>query len=235
MTNNKKIYTSNLAQARDQNLHNIHTFGCDLINESIYLNGYFDSAINDEPGVDYRQATSFIKNLNILTQLPSSNILIHMISIGGDWNYGLGIYDAIKTCETPTTILAHATAPSMSSIILQGADIRVLMPNCEFMVHNGHISGEFTYGELISEAEIEKKRQTKMLEIYASRCIAGPFFKKKSYSINQVIDYLNKKILQKSDWWLFADEAVDYGFADGILGTPNFTDTEEIRAKIKCK
>jgi ATP-dependent protease ClpP protease subunit len=55
-----------------------------------------------------------------------------------------------------------------------------------------------------------------MLKIYAERCQHGPFFKEKGWSVEQIMEYIDKQIKEKSDWWLSAAEAVHYGFCDEI-------------------
>ncbi len=55
-----------------------------------------------------------------------------------------------------------------------------------------------------------------MVEIYASRCYkTGKFFKEKDYSPSRVESYIKRK-LGNGDWYMSAEEAVNYGFVDGI-------------------
>lgn len=217
-----------------QYLSDIHNYNCNIKTREIFLHGYYGSGDEVEQGIDFRPATILEKNIRLLDN-EEENILIHMHTIGGEWNDGMGIFDSIITCQSPTIIFAYSVARSMSSIILQAADVRVLMPNCEFMIHNGYIEGSSTYSAFLSEARMEKARQYKMLEIYAKQCINGKYFKEKGFNIEKIIKFLNKQINTKGDWWLFADDAVNFGFADGIFGTPNYSSLEEIRAKTKNK
>ena len=58
-----------------------------------------------------------------------------------------------------------------------------------------------------------------MFELYAKRCVDGLFFKDKfgkKQSEKQVKNYLIRK-LKSGDWYMNAEEAVYYGFADAIL------------------
>ena len=63
----------------------------------------------------------------------------------------------------------------------------------------------------------------------------GRFFKNRGYTFSQTVAYINRKIRDKSDWYLSAEEAVDYGFADGILGEKGFETMEKIRIGKKYK
>jgi ATP-dependent protease ClpP protease subunit len=40
---------------------------------------------------------------------------------------------------------------------------------------------------------------------------------------------------EKVDWWMDAEEAVFYGFADGVLGQEGFENLDKIRVKRKLK
>jgi len=210
-------------------IHDVHVFGINIRSREIYLHSEYEDDLEEEPGVDYRMASSFLKNLNILNSLSQTNILIQQMSMGGDWNYGISIYDALMASPSPTTILAHAWSRSMSSITVQGCDKRVLMPNTDFMVHLGSIYVGGACKVVYSDIEECKKADEKMLKIYASRCIDGPFFKRKGSDEKEIISYIRKYMDKKIDWWITAEEAVDYGFADGILGQPGFETIEKIR------
>ena len=110
----------------------IHDYGLDVKTNHIYLTGEPDYVIGvgvedtNEPGVEFRMASKFIKNLNILQRFNEDPILIHMKTCGGDWGAGMAIYDSIKACPNRITILSYTHARSMSSLIFQAADKRVM-------------------------------------------------------------------------------------------------------------
>ena len=210
-------------------LNEIHTFGIDKELRDIYLHGFYGQS-EDEPGVDYRMATSFVKNLNHLSNTDKS-ILVHMQTIGGSWHDGMAIFNSIESCPCFVSILAYGSVSSMSSIILQSSDLRILMPDVDFMVHFGSTSLDGENLAVISAAEYEKKLNSRMLDIYTEKCINGAFFKNqyKSLTKDKVKGYIARKIKSKSDWYLSAEEAVYYGFADGILGDKKYKQIQELR------
>ena len=210
-------------------LHDIHEYSVNIKSREIYLHSWFESESDDEAGVDHRMANIFIKNLNLLNMIKSSNILIHQQSVGGIWNYGIAIYDALIASPSPTTMLAYAHSKSMSSITIQACDNRVLLPNTEFMVHYGSISIAGNNPEVYNSIDQYKKEDQRMFEIYASRCIDGPFFIKKKYDKKDIMKYLHHQMIKKVDWFLNPEEAIDYGFVDGILGEPGFETIDKIR------
>lgn len=199
------------------NIEEIHNFDLDVQNRIIYLYSSDPLSDDEEPGVDYRMSSKFIKNLNILQLMSLDPIQIHMNTIGGEWSYGMGIYDAIKQSKCDVTIIAYSWARSMSSIILQAAKDRVMMPNSSFMVHWGTSTEEGHYLSVKSSVEFTVKTEKTMLDIYTNKCVEGNYFKSKNMNYQQVYDFINEKIEKKCDWWLTAEEAVDYGFADRIF------------------
>lgn len=193
----------------------VHTFDVDINNRIIYLHGS-DPIDGQEPGVDYRMSSKFIKNMNILQLQSEDPIFIHMNTVGGEWAYGMAIYDAIMNSKCHVTIVAYSWARSMSSIIFQAADRRVIMPYACFMVHWGTYADSGHYLTVKSGMEFGSKTEKMMLDIYANKCVDGPYFKSRGMSVQEVSDFIEDKIIKKSDWWLTSQEAVEYGFADCV-------------------
>lgn len=198
----------------------IHLTGLDIENRIIYLNGE-DLVENSEPGVDYRMSSKFIKNINMLSNKHgvSDPITIHMNTIGGEWSYGMAIYDAIKSFNGKVTIIAHSWARSMSSIILQAASCRErkITKNSAFMVHFGTAEESGHYLSVKSSMEYQEKTEEIMLSIYAGRCKRGEFFMKNRFSETDTYNYILSQIEKKSDWWMTSQEALYYGFVDEII------------------
>lgn len=214
-------------------IYQLHDYNINIKSREIYLHSRCD--FDEEQGVEFVMATHFIKNLNFLSTQNKENILVRMHTLGGNWQDGIAIYDAIKLVEAPVTILAYAWARSMSSIIFQAADNRVLMPDTDFMVHFGTMADENSYLNFMSGAEFSKKATDRMLQIYAKRCINGTHFvtRYKSLTEDKVMSFIDRKMKEKGDWWMTADEAVYYGFSDGIFGEPGFETVEKIRVNKK--
>lgn len=190
---------------------------------------------DEEPGVDYRMATSFVKNLHILSLQSSQNILVHMHTIGGNWSDGMAIFNSIRLAKAPIVIIGYAQASSMSGIVFQAADKRVLMPDCEIMIHHGSIMVEDTTMAAKSAVDQNEKNCRRMLEIFAERAIFGKYFKDRKYSLKRTMTFIDQRIKQSGDWYLSPEEAVYYGFADGILGQKNFESISKIRSVKKRK
>ena len=199
-------------------LQDIHNYGAALNSRDIFLHNFFSGTEDDNPGVDYRMANMFLKNLRTLEKKSSDPITVHMNSIGGSWSDGMVIYDAIIISKCYITIVAYGQAESMSSIILQAGDERLITPNTYFMAHYGSSDASGDYLSSQNWMQYEKHICDTMLNIYAGRCVKSKFFKEKYVKpdVKKVKNFLSKK-LQDGDWYVTAEEAVYYGFADKVI------------------
>lgn len=207
---------------------NAHYYNIIPETREIFLTGYEDN-VEQEPGVDYRMAAKFERNLRLLENMNPGPILIHMHSIGGEWADGMAIYDAIKSYPYDATILAYAHARSMTSIIFQAAKHRVMMPNAYFMIHYGSISMDCNDISAQSMMEFDKLNSVVMLQIYADKCSSGPYFIKKKMKQDKIKKFLDKKMCKKQEWYISSEDAVYYGFADGVLGDKKFPNIESLK------
>lgn len=217
----------------EQLISEIHDHHINHINREVYLHGYVDA--EEEPGVEYRMATSFVKNLHILESQNAQNILVHMHTIGGNWSDGMAIFNSIRLSRAPITILGYAQASSMSGIVFQAADKRVLMPDCEMMIHHGSIALDDNTMAAKSAIDQNERNCKRMLEIFAERAVQGKYFRDRKYSARKANNFIDQKIKQAGDWYLMPDEAVYYGLADGILGEKGFETMAKIRSGRKRK
>ena len=199
-------------------LYDLHNYGSNLDTREIFLHNYYSSD-DDNPGVEYKMSNNFLKNIRALEIKSDKPIIIHMQSVGGEWSDGMAIYDAIQMSRCNVTIIAYGQAESMSSIIFQSADKRLITPNTYFMSHYGSTAAGGGYLDVQNWVKYEKYICDTMIDIYAQSCIGGKFFKEKygpSPDVEKVKTYLLRK-LKSGDWYINAEDAVHYGFADGII------------------
>lgn len=185
---------------------------CDLMGEDFLASGLE----GEEPGVEYAMANTFIRNMNILMRnAPNVPILIHMKTCGGDYGEGMAIYDMIKACPSPVTILSYTHARSMSSIILQAANKRVMMPHSYFMYHDGEFGVSGTVKQVYSNVEFNKHSDDAMMKIYCDSMKKKGMYK--SESREKIIKMLRKEMDKKEDVFLTAKETIEHGLADEIF------------------
>lgn len=221
----------NISQ-RSEMIYDVHNFGIILDTREIFLS----NNLNDEdPEIDHVVANNFIRNLQLLNSMNNETILVHMITNGGDWNYGIAIYDAIKnSCDDPNlsdiVILAYAHARSMSSVIPQAANYRVMMPNADFLIHWGTEAVEGNHTSVQSEARWCAFIAEQMLDIYYRRCKDGDFWKRQGIlTENEIKGYLKENMDRKQEWYMTPRMAVDMGFMDAVLGDDNYETIASLR------
>ncbi|MEK9183692.1 MAG: ATP-dependent Clp protease proteolytic subunit [Patescibacteria group bacterium] len=231
----KIIFLRTRQKLTHDHIHAIHERGLNIKDFSIHLSGMpktYDNSQEEnfsEPGVEYQMSAQFIRNLSLLSNLNSRRpILIHMKTCGGYWEEGMAIYDAIRACPNPVTILSYTHARSMSSIILQAADKRVLMPNSYFLFHEGDMFVGGTQKKVIVNVEWSKKvLGPTMLAIYTESLKQKG--KYKGWSEKRIKEMLQAHMDKKEDVFLTAQEAVEWGFADEVFGSNGVFDWASLR------
>jgi ATP-dependent protease ClpP protease subunit len=196
-------------------------------NNELYIHNWLESENGD--GIDYKVAISFIASLHALEQdNQQDSVIIHMMTPGGEWGDGMAMYDAIEYSSLETSIIGHGYLSSMGTVLLQSVENRYLMPSCDLMVHFGQLG---LCGHQVAVESTTKYYQNitdVMLNIYASRCVDGPFFVEKDYTFSKTKAYIKRKLESKVDWYLTAEEAVHYGFADKVLSKEEYIDVRKI-------
>lgn len=216
----------------DDPVAQLHEYNIDIPSNQLFLFGeeeYGESLEGAEPGVEYIMANTFIRNLSILMRKSDKPILIHMKTCGGDWKEGMAIYDAIKACPNPVIILNYTHARSMSSLIFQAADKRVMMPHSSFMFHDGTTAVDGTIKQFYTEYEQTRIADDQMNAIYiASMQAQGKF---KDAPAEEIRNWLREQMDRKEDVYLSAQQAIDYGFADEIFGSGGIYDWDALVTK----
>lgn len=195
-------------------LNSIRDNSIDIERRIIYVHSDIES---EESGVDFRMATNFIKNLDYLNSISRNNITLKMLSFGGCWNYGMAIYDAIVLSQSPITFISYAHARSMSSIIPQAAQKRFINKHCDFMIHYGTYEDSGDFRQVANGLKFTEKQNDIMLNIYASRCVEGEYFRTKGMNHKKTLTFIRNKIDKLTDWWMTPEESVYYGFMDKVI------------------
>lgn len=229
---NKNQHSNEEKNYTEFRLNNIHNYNIDVDNRELYLHSYM-SDNEDEPGVDYRSAITFEKNIRFLNSVSLEPILIHMHMPGGDWQDCLGIYDTLKYSKARTIILAYAKVESSSTVLMQGSDLRILMPNANFLIHYGSVSIDNEHKAALSMVQWSEKESEKMIDIFTDRCMNSKISKDKNWKKMIARKHIITQLATKRDWILTAEEAVEYGFADGILGSKKFPNIDYLKTYIK--
>jgi ATP-dependent protease ClpP protease subunit len=222
----------NISQ-RSEMIYDAHNFGIIIDTREIFVSPPLEDDVGDAM-VDHQVCHQFIRNLQILNMMGRDPILVHMATCGGDWNYGMAMYDAIKnSCDdedlSNVVVLSYAHARSMSSIIPQAATWRVLMPNTEFLVHYGEYGDEGNYTNVMANMKWYEKSNEVMMQVYLERIREGQFFKREGWDDKQILSWLRDTIDKRQEFFMTPREAVDKGFADAVLGDDGYETIRKLR------
>lgn len=167
----------------------------DIRARTIYVNGE----------VDEDMSAKFIKLLKYLDK-TSGDINIVLNSGGGCVTSGFAMHDAIKACVNPVIITCYGHVMSIATIILQGADTRIISKNCRLMIHRGETALEGEYNTVKKAMEEEAVLDKMMCDIYFDKITdVNPNFKKSQ--LDKMMD---------TDTYLSAEQALELGLVDEI-------------------
>lgn len=201
-----------------------HDYGIVIAQRELFVGG--------ELVAEGDEGLAFVKNLRILQAASDQPITVHLYSIGGDWCCGIVIRDAIATSTSPILLICHGIVASMGTVITtgchrQGDSLRVNMPSCDWLIHEGYSEFDgLTFRAAQSTAEWEERIREEMLASYVDAVADGEYFS--DMGPTKIKNYLNKRMQEKHDWWLTSEDALYYGFVDGILGSDDFETVGDI-------
>lgn len=154
--------------------------------------------------VDDRSAKHIIDRLLYLDMLNNKEIQLYINSPGGYVTSGFSIYDTITSLKSPVSTICTGLAASMGSILLSVGKKgrRFIQPHARVMIHqpSGGARGQ------ASNIEIQAKEIIKTKEIGA-RLLA----ENTGQSFDRIMKDFNR------DYWMGAEESIEYGIVDGIL------------------
>ncbi|CDE84655.1 aTP-dependent Clp protease proteolytic subunit 2 [Coraliomargarita sp. CAG:312] len=152
-------------------------------------------------------AADIVEKLLYLDMLDSSKeITFYMSTPGGSISAGMSIYDTMKLIKSPIKVVVTGIAMSMGSILLSAAPKgkRFLFPSARVMIHQPLIMGEMSGSAVdmhIQAQELERMRQ----------------------ELNKILAEASGQPIEKisadtdRDFFMTAQEAIDYGLADEIV------------------
>lgn len=154
--------------------------------------------------VDDKSAKHVIDRLLYLDLQNNEEIQLVINSPGGYVTSGFAIYDTIKSLKSPVSTVCSGLAASMGSILLSAGakGRRFMQPHAQVMIHqpSGGARGQASNIE-IQAREIIKTRELSA-QILADNC-------------GQKVDKVMKDF--DRDYWMNAQESLEYGIVDVIL------------------
>lgn len=157
--------------------------------------------------VDDKSAREVTTKLLLLeADKPGTPINFYINSPGGVVTSGMVIYDTMKMITSPVHTICMGLAASMGSILLSGGEKgnRYIYPHGEVMIHQPSLGG-YIRG-VSSDLEIQAK-QTQRVKHIGAKILAE--------NCGKTIDEIMRDF--DRDYWMDAEEAIQYGIADKIV------------------
>ena len=135
---------------------------------------------------------------------PDKDISLYINSPGGSVTAGMGIYDTMQYIKCDVSTSCVGMAASMGAFLLAGGakGKRMILPNAEVMIHqpSGGAQGQATEIQITAEWILRTKKN--LAKILAENC-KQPF----------------EKVMADTerDYWMSAEQALDYGLVDHIF------------------
>ena len=160
-------------------------------------------------GVDDDTARDVTEKLLYLEMMdPGKDIRFYINTPGGSITAGMAIYDTMKLVTSPITVIVTGMAASMGSILLSAPEKgrRLLYPHARVLIHQPLIMGRIVAPAVdinIQAQEMERTRD----------------------ELNRILAEASGQPLEKiqkdtdRDFYMTAQEALDYGMADKIIET----------------
>jgi len=158
-------------------------------------------AVTDQTARDITE-----KLLYLESEAPGEEIRFYINTPGGSITAGMAIYDTMQLITSPVTVIVTGMAASMGSILLSGATKgqRLIYPHGRVLIHQPLIAGRFMAPAVdinIQAQEMERVRA----------------------ELNQILANVSGQDLATierdtdRDFYLTAQESIDYGLVDRIV------------------
>ena len=138
------------------------------------------------------------ESLNIEERKP---IKIYIDSCGGSLTDAFTIIDSIRMSKTPVITIATGCAYSAGFFIFISGHKRIAYPHASFLYHEGSATNGGTASQFRNFADFYDIQLTQLKQIVLD------------YTDIDEDEYNKHK---KDDWWMTAEDAINYGIADEI-------------------
>jgi ATP-dependent Clp protease protease subunit len=180
------------------------SFG-DMLNEGLLKQRiiWLDSEVNSD------SANRISKQLMLLAADDNKrDITLYINSPGGSITDGMAIYDIMQLIDPDIVTIAIGMAASMGQFLLSSGTPgkRFITPNARVLMHqpSGGVGGSATDVRIGAELILDMKQRLSLLTA-----------KQTGQTLEKILED------NEHDNWFTAQEALQYGFVDHIIGSPD--------------
>lgn len=147
---------------------------------------------------------NFTKHFMTLSTSRDPITIICVGSVGGDWDTsGLGLTDLISNSPNEITYYGLGSQCSSAALMFCAGDNRVLSPNGYIMLHDGSLAVDDTTEGIKRIAQVTERM-----------CDDTHKFLSRMPGMDKPPSYFKEKM--RTDWYIFAEEALEIGLATEI-------------------
>jgi ATP-dependent Clp protease protease subunit len=187
--------TPYIIEERQLNIAQMDVFSRLMMDRIIFLG----TAINDQVANIIQAQLLFLESVD-----PTKDIQLYINSPGGVVYSGLGVYDTMQYVKPDVATICTGMAASMAAILLAAGakGKRSALPHSRVMIHQplGGVQGQASDIEITAREILRLKEE---LYIILSEHTGQPYEK--------IEDDADR------DYWMRADEALQYGMIDEVL------------------
>ena len=173
----------------------------------IYSRLLKDRIVMVQGQVEDTMANAIVAQLLFLdAQDNTKDIYIYINTPGGSVSAGLAIIDTMNFIKSPVQTIVIGVAASMGTIIASSGTKgkRFMLPNAEYMIHQpmGGTGGGTQQTDMAIAAQHLLKTRERLEQILADNS-------------NRTLEQIHKDA--ERDYWMTAEETLEYGFIDAIM------------------
>lgn len=173
----------------------------------IYSRLLKDRIVMVQGQVEDTMANAIVAQLLFLdAQDNTKDIYIYINTPGGSVSAGLAIIDTMNFIKSPVQTIVMGVAASMGTIIASSGTKgkRFMLPNAEYMIHQpmGGTGGGTQQTDMAIAAQHLLKTRERLEQILTDNS-------------NRTLKQIHKDA--ERDYWMTAEETLEYGFIDAIM------------------
>ena len=153
-----------------------------------------------------------------LRSIGAKDVVVNINSPGGDFFEGMAIYNLLREHQGKVTVRVLGVAASVASVIAMAGDEILIGDGAFFMIHNAWAVAVGNRHDMLDSAKLLEPFDAAMAALYAHQ--TGMRTTEAAAMMDQ-------------ETWIGAQQAVDDGFATGLLPSSEITKSTQASTKTK--
>ncbi|MYM31491.1 Clp protease ClpP [Duganella sp. CY15W] len=166
----------------------------------------------DGEGVTAKRVSAALRNIG------ARDVTVNVNSPGGDFFQGVAIYNMLREHKAKVTVKVMGLAASAASVIAMAGDEILMGDGAFLMIHNAWAVAIGNRHDMMAAAEQLAPFDAAMAQVYAARAGMKP---------------ADAAAMMDKETWIGAQQAIDDGFASGLIQREQLSQDPEAHAHTK--